>query len=226
MRKTWLQVMAGAAMASALMTGAQAAPVLWTLNGVVFDDGSTASGSFVYDAATNQYTNIQITTTATPSPVVPPYVAPTTPLPGNSYSHLYTCVGCTFLPGPTSLRVLTQPQASNQTGLNALRLQFPALTDAGGAITLSLIDSVTPTFPATFEGECIGVSGGGTTTPASACPTNDFGRRLSAGQVVGTPVAAPASVPTLGEWSLLALAALVVGAGWRSGRAVRQRPAA
>ena len=217
MRKICLRSAAAAAVAGALMVGAQAAPVLWTLNGVTFDDGAVATGSFVYDAVTNQYSAIQIVTAPTPSPVVPPYVAPTPPLLGASYAHLYTCVGCTFVPSPTSLRVLTQPQANDQTGLGALRLQFPALTDAGGAVTLPLIDPAIAAFPATFEGACMGVTAGGTTTPASACPTNDFGRRLRAGQLVGVPVAA-AAVPTLGEWSLLALAALVAGVAWRSGR--------
>ena len=40
-----------------------ATPITWTLNGVAFDDGGTATGSFVYDADTNTYTNIAITTT-------------------------------------------------------------------------------------------------------------------------------------------------------------------
>ena len=42
---------------------AQAAPVTWHLQDVVFDDGATASGSFVYDADTGNYSSIDITTT-------------------------------------------------------------------------------------------------------------------------------------------------------------------
>src|SRR3954453_13212771 len=38
-----------------------AAPVLWTLSGVTFADGGTASGSFVYDATTNTYSAINVT---------------------------------------------------------------------------------------------------------------------------------------------------------------------
>ena len=226
MIKFGLRVFGGMGLAAALALSAQAAPVLWTLNGVSFDDGSTASGSFVYDAATNLYSNVNIVTTATPSPVVPPHIAPTAPLTGATYAHVFTCTSCTFAPSATSLRVLTQPQPNDQTGLDALRLQFPALTDAGGPVTLPLADAVTPTFPASFEGECIGVGGGGGVTPASACPTNGFDRRLTAGQLVGTAVAAPAAVPTLGEWSLLALAALVAGTAWRTGRAGREGRAA
>lgn len=42
---------------------AHAVPVNWTLSGT-FDDGGTASGSFTYDADTNTYSAIAITTTA------------------------------------------------------------------------------------------------------------------------------------------------------------------
>ena len=39
------------------------APVTWYLQNVAFDDGATASGSFVYDADTGNYSNVQSTTT-------------------------------------------------------------------------------------------------------------------------------------------------------------------
>ena len=38
--------------------------ILWTLSGVTFDDGGTASGSFDYDADTNTLSSINIVTTA------------------------------------------------------------------------------------------------------------------------------------------------------------------
>ena len=41
-----------------------AVPVVWTLNGVTFDDGGTASGSFTYDAGTDTYSAISMSTTA------------------------------------------------------------------------------------------------------------------------------------------------------------------
>jgi hypothetical protein len=41
---------------------ASAAPVTWTLNGVTFDDGGTATGQFDYDADLKQYSNVSITT--------------------------------------------------------------------------------------------------------------------------------------------------------------------
>lgn len=43
---------------------AHATPITWTLAGVTFDDGGTAAGSFVFDADTSSYTDVDITTTA------------------------------------------------------------------------------------------------------------------------------------------------------------------
>ena len=43
---------------------ASADGITWTLGGVTFEDGGTASGSFVYDALTNTFSNIDITTTS------------------------------------------------------------------------------------------------------------------------------------------------------------------
>jgi len=42
----------------------QAAPVTWTFENVVFVDGGSAAGSFVYDVATDIFSDIDITTTA------------------------------------------------------------------------------------------------------------------------------------------------------------------
>jgi hypothetical protein len=41
-----------------------AAPLVWTLDGITFDDGGAASGQFTYDADTNTYSAISITTWA------------------------------------------------------------------------------------------------------------------------------------------------------------------
>jgi hypothetical protein len=43
---------------------AQAIPVIWTLEGVLFEDGGTASGSFVYDADTSTFSDTYIVTTS------------------------------------------------------------------------------------------------------------------------------------------------------------------
>jgi len=43
---------------------ANAAFVTWTINNVTFSGGGTASGSFAYDASTNTFSSIAVTTTA------------------------------------------------------------------------------------------------------------------------------------------------------------------
>ena len=48
-----------------IAASANAAPVTWTLQNWVFDDGGTASGSFDFDASTNTYTCLLYTS---PSP--------------------------------------------------------------------------------------------------------------------------------------------------------------
>ena len=47
-----------------LSSAALAAPIEWTLQNVSFSDGGTAFGSFVYDADTNIYSAVDITTTS------------------------------------------------------------------------------------------------------------------------------------------------------------------
>jgi hypothetical protein len=47
-----------------LSSAALAIPVEWTLQNVIFTDGGTAFGSFVYDADTNIYSEVDITTTS------------------------------------------------------------------------------------------------------------------------------------------------------------------
>lgn len=47
-----------------LATTAGAAPIQWTVSETTLDDGGTVSGSFVYDADSNVYSNIRLRTTA------------------------------------------------------------------------------------------------------------------------------------------------------------------
>lgn len=58
-RNFWLTMLL-----ASCMGGAQATPLTWTLSGVTFDDGATATGSFVFDADTRVYTGWSITTSA------------------------------------------------------------------------------------------------------------------------------------------------------------------
>jgi hypothetical protein len=98
-----------------------AAPVLWTLNNVTFDDGSTASGSFVFDFPANTFSDLLITTSATGATYVtsdlgiPPF--------GSSES---------------GISVIEDYVPFNDLGKNALFLNFASLlSDAGGVIPLA-----------------------------------------------------------------------------------------
>lgn len=54
------------ALLSCLGASASAAPLTWTLDNVVFDDGGTVTGSFIYDADTNTYSGISLQTAGGP----------------------------------------------------------------------------------------------------------------------------------------------------------------
>jgi hypothetical protein len=118
MRVALVPSLCALAMFWALAGSASAAPVTWTLNGVTFQDGATASGSFVYDATTNTYSNVNITTSGG------------TILPGASYAFVCTPPCGNDQPAPQLVLFLTAAPASNQTGLTGLGLVFfGGLTD-------------------------------------------------------------------------------------------------
>ena len=101
---------------------ASADGITWDLSGVTFDDGGTASGSFVYDALTNTYTPGDITVTTTAG----------TLLTGATYTSLSACCGSS----DTGLTL--GPNVSDFTNTPLLFLLFSApLTNAGGTIQLS-----------------------------------------------------------------------------------------
>lgn len=95
-----------------------AAPITWSLAGVTFDDLGTATGTFVYDADTNTYSNINITTTAGSAESGAAYGQPTG---GNA----------TFIDMATSLPVVV-----NVTQRFTMNFQA-ALTNAGGTVALA-----------------------------------------------------------------------------------------
>ncbi|MBI5259445.1 MAG: PEP-CTERM sorting domain-containing protein [Burkholderiales bacterium] len=109
----------GTLAAAALLAGtAAAAPVTWSLSGATLDDGSTASGSFTYDAATATYSNWSIHFTAGAQRPAIDYGASAAVNP---------------LSSPLNL-VLTLGNVSDY-----MNLAFAsALTDAGGTIALAL----------------------------------------------------------------------------------------
>lgn len=111
-----------AVLAAALApTAALADPVLWTLSGVNFNDGGTASGSFVYDEDTATYSAINITTTAG------------TIHPGAVYVQRHTG---TFLVANASVAYFDSAGGTGG-GLPIALLQTASpRTDAGGTLTL------------------------------------------------------------------------------------------
>ena len=58
------RLLSASVLCAGFATAASATPLLWTLNGLVFDDGGTASGSFVYDADSHHFSAINLATTA------------------------------------------------------------------------------------------------------------------------------------------------------------------
>jgi len=104
---------------------AAAAPVTWTVQGT-FTDGGTVSGTFTYDAATNTYTNVHITTTTGSVRT------------GATYTFVCgqdvpSCNGV----GPSSSGILTLTSAAgDQTGLPAIALFFTPSLDSLGSVSL------------------------------------------------------------------------------------------
>ena len=116
--------------AMALPLHAHATPITWRLVDVTYNDGGTASGSFVYDAALNLYSGISISTTAGSA------------FAGASYFDL--------LPGKTSNAMRTQltRSAAEYKDFDPF-VQFDllaAMTELGGSIDLDVSATVEPFF--------------------------------------------------------------------------------
>jgi len=97
---------------------ASADGITWTLSDVTFDDGGIASGSFVYDALTNTYSSIDITTTS-----------------GSAFTGTtYNALGGLF--GSSSTGMLLGA-SGDLTNTDVLLLLFgAALTNSGGTVVL------------------------------------------------------------------------------------------
>ncbi len=101
-----------------VMAAAQAAPVTYTLSGVTFSDSATASGSFQYDALTNTYSNVNITTSG-----------------ATRAGEAYNTVSNGFGQGSSGVLLVT---GAVGPGLPGLSLLFsPILPGAAGTATLT-----------------------------------------------------------------------------------------
>lgn len=102
------------------------APLVWTLSGVTFNDGGTASGFFTFDASTLTYSGIAVATTAGTT--------------RGAASYAFSSP----VSDATTLLMFTTNPASDQTGLPAFGLAFgSSLTNAGG--TSSIVGSIEAT---------------------------------------------------------------------------------
>lgn len=124
------------ACALAAFTGAnaEAAPIRWVLQDVLFDDGGTASGSFVYDADTNTLSAISVTTTDGAV------------LLGSVYEFANFEAG--LLDADSVLLVAAANPGAGTPAFN-INLES-AMTNAGGTISLAMAPP-----PLTFESTCL-----------------------------------------------------------------------
>jgi len=137
---------------------ASADGVTWTLQNMLFNDGATASGSFVYDAATNTVSSIHITTTS-----------------GSFFTGAtYTAVDPSFAPLPFDIGVVVMLM-SDFTGSSALELEFftsntfavpQNLTNAGGTVFTALNEFACLNSACTSVNDLRGTIADGTVTSA------------------------------------------------------------
>ncbi len=165
---------------------AQAAPILWTLSGGTMIDGATAVGSFVYDADTNMFSQIDITTAG-----------------GSVFAGAHY-VGQPPVPGlglPDRLILVTSSVPINFFGTPALAL-YPSvgLTNAGGVV--GLLGGIRSD---SFETTC------GVLWSAADCDApGEVRRYFSSGQLTASAVPEPMSI------CLIALGVLVMFCGRRA----------
>lgn len=147
-----------AALCALFANAAGAVPVLWTLTDVEFDDAGTASGSFIYDADTDTFSAVAVSTSGG---FLPP-ADYTDVLFGGAFDSL-----------------LVMDPLADLTGMPALQLIFQApLTNGGGFVDLASFDPFFSSFEQTcFDAGCfsssidrVAVTGGliGTVVPLPA----------------------------------------------------------
>jgi hypothetical protein len=121
------RLIAGISLLVLCVAGAQAFPVTWTLSGVTFNDGGTASGSFVYDADTNTISTLSISVAGGDTQTFPPL----------TYDNSTSTAGYA-LNAPTDAGAIFDLNASIR------QIRLPAvsqLTDAGGTLAVNITGS-------------------------------------------------------------------------------------
>ncbi|TGD73622.1 hypothetical protein E4634_11430 [Mangrovimicrobium sediminis] len=186
-----------------LSVAAEAAPVKWYLQDVTFEDGARVEGSFVFDADTNTYSDIDVTT----SPGVAEIVGGVeTTVSGFLYDRVSTRI--VLAPDPEIVYIDDAAQDAIGQGVGIVELSFRSpLTNAGGRVQLATTNG--PPVPSGYAGEF-------SCPPPLDYPCSDeFRIRVFAsGFVTPQPFQA---VPIFGPWNFLALAGLLL---WLGGRRV------
>jgi len=174
---------------------AQAIPVKWTVVYGAGSDGSALSGSFVYDADTNIYSDIDLETTDG------------TQRGGDSYTYLCEATPCAITPGDRNFMALHIPMQDDLTGFNILAVALlDQLTNAGGTVSTFISEGTC------LDSNCLYING------------IDYRNFFDTTLIHGEPLPQPqppaiTSVPTLNHWCLALLASLLGSlAFWRQRR--------
>lgn len=174
-------------------TSVFATPVTWTLEGVTFDDGGTATGSFVYDADLAEYISFDIRTTA--GTALDSTANYNDLRPDSFFNALF-------------FQIVPDASASPLTGERLLWLDlYSALTNEGGTVDV-LLSTDTPNPGFSVEGFCH--------QSIEECDGLDDRRYVTGGRV--TTIAAPTPIPTLQPITLLMLILTLGLTGWLMGR--------
>jgi hypothetical protein len=112
---------------------ASADDITWTLSGVTFGDGTSVSGSLVFDATTDTLVSANVITTGCPTCIF-------------TTGETYTMADPAFAPLPFSIVLVPTGSVSTGTRLFDFELELPGLTNSGGSV--GLLAGVA------FEGEC------------------------------------------------------------------------
>lgn len=161
--------------------------VTWYLSGVRMADGAVATGSFVYNALTNTYSSVDITTSG-----------------GSVFTGAHFPGVVTRWVLPTFILPVTNPGAGNYIGVPDLPMTFAAaLTDAGGTVSINTTQ-IAPSISAATTCENGACSG-----PPLATRNNIVAGVVTT--VLPTPPPPAVLVPTLSEYGLGGLALLLAG---------------
>jgi len=189
--KKWLKPTALALGLLGISAAAIATPMTWTLSNLVYsNDGPTpvtATGSFKYDADTNTFSDVNISTSQgayTDAAV---------------YTQVCNAPGCSTSSSATDILLISAPLSGDMTGDQHMHISLQApMTNAGGAVAVQYALHLKCGSPACSFG-------------GSGQRNADLGASLTATAVVPPGPGSAAAVPTLNQWGLILLGSLLSG---------------